>query len=280
MNIDCIDYSFIDQNLTQIICDQLEMIFIFFFKSRNVRRFDDNVFFHFITHALYFIFIVQNHIEFIIFMLIISFDQHQIILNKLWMNSHKIMLNIQFDRLWFKSNVCDYYDFFFIEFVFFSQFDMRCFFMHQLFNFFQFQSYDFFLFSIVALSPLKNQVMQNQKFSKKIMILQRSFTLDKSIIHSNQKINSASSSFSIKFSVKLNVIMISVVVYHFFFKRYHKNKNYDFFFMFLYNVNKILNYIESRMSIKFMFEMKKDFIQKITLKKINRLLFAKFKNLL
>ena len=50
--------------------------------------------------------------------------------------------------------------------------------------------------------------------------------------------------------------------------------------MFLYDVNKILNYIEFRMSIKFMPEMKKNFIQKITLKKMNRLLLAKFKNLL
>ena len=50
--------------------------------------------------------------------------------------------------------------------------------------------------------------------------------------------------------------------------------------MSLYDVNKILNYIEFRMSIKFMFKIKKSFIQKITLKKVNRLLFAKFKNLL
>ena len=50
--------------------------------------------------------------------------------------------------------------------------------------------------------------------------------------------------------------------------------------MSLYDVNKILNYIESRINIKFMPEVKKNFIQKITLKKVNRLLFAKFKNLL
>ena len=192
------------------------MSFIPFFKSRNVREFNDNVFFYFITHVLYLIFIVQNHTELIIFMLIISLDQHQIILNKLWMNNHEVMLNIQFNRLWFKLNACDPYNFLFIEFVFFFQFDMRRFFMHQLFNFFQFQSYDLFLFSIVALSFLRNQMMQNQKFSKKIMILQRFFTFDKSIIHSNQKINFANSSFSIKFSIKLNVIMISIAVYHFF----------------------------------------------------------------
>ena len=106
--------------------------------------------------------------------------------------------------------------FFFYRIRFFFQFDMRRFFMHQLFDFFQFQSYDFFLFSIVALSLLKDQMMQNQKLSKKMMILQRFFTLDKSIVYSNQKVGFANSLFSIKFSIKLNVIMISVVAYHFF----------------------------------------------------------------
>ena len=170
--------------------------------------------------------------------------------------------------------------FFFIEFVFSFQFDMRRFFMHQLFDSSQSQSYDLFLPSVVALPPLRDQVMQNQKSSKKMMILQRSFTFDKPIVHSNQKVSFANSSPSVKFSAKLNVIMISVVVYHSLFRRYHKNKNYDFFSMFLYDVNKILNYIESRMDIKFMPEMKKSFIQKITLKKVDRLLFAKFKDLL
>ena len=152
--------------------------------------------------------------------------------------------------------------------------------MHQLSDSSQSQSYDLLLSSVVALPPLRNQVMQNQKPSKKMMILQRPFTLDKPIIHSNQKVSSADSPSSIKSPVKLNVIMISVAAYHSLFRRYHKNKNYDFFSMSLYDVNKILNYIEPRMSIKFMPEMKKSFIQKITLKKVNRLLLAKFKNLL
>ena len=77
-------------------------------------------FFYFIIHALYFIFIVQNHIEFIIFMLIISFGQHQIILNKFWMNSHEMVLNMQFDRLWFKLGACDHYNFFLSNSFFFS----------------------------------------------------------------------------------------------------------------------------------------------------------------
>ena len=76
-----------------------------------------------------------------------------------------------------------------------------------------------------------NQMKKNQKSSKKIMILQRSSN-DKSTIFSNQKINFANSFFSIKFSIKLNVIMISIVVFNFFFKRNYKNKSYDFFLCF------------------------------------------------
>ena len=121
--------------------------------------------------------------------------------------------------------------------------------------------------------------MQNQKPSKKMVILQRPFTLDKSVVHSNQEVSSADSPSSVKFSVKLNVIMISAVVYHSFFRRYHKNKDYDFFFMSLYDVNKVLDYIEPRMSIRFMPEVKEGFTQKITLKKVDRLLFAEFKDL-
>ena len=71
--------------------------------------------------------------------------------------------------------------------------------------------------------------------------------------------------FLIKFFIKLNMIMISIVIYHFFSKRYHKNKNYDFFFMFLYNINKILNYIEFRINIEFMFKKKlysKNYVKK------------------
>ena len=76
LNIDCTDYSFIDQNLAQIVCDKLDMCFVSFSQSRNVKDFDDQMFFIFIIHVLYSIFIVQNHIEFIIFMLIINLNQH------------------------------------------------------------------------------------------------------------------------------------------------------------------------------------------------------------
>ena len=65
-------------------------------------------------------------------MLIISLGQHQIILDKFWMNNHEVVLDMQFDRLWFKSGACDHYGFSFTEFVFPFQLDMRRFFMHQL----------------------------------------------------------------------------------------------------------------------------------------------------
>ena len=149
---------------------------------------------------------------------------------------------------------------------------MRRSFMHQLLDSSQTSSYDFSLFSIVVLSFLNDQMMKNQKFSKKMMILQRFFTFDESIIHSNQKMSFANSSFLIESSIKLNVIMISIVIYHSLSKRHHKNKNYE--------INKILSYVKSRLSIKFMIEVNETFTQKFTFEKMNRLLLVKFKNLL
>ena len=166
MNIDCIDYSFIDQNLAQIICDRLEMIFISLFKFRNVRKFDDNVFFYFIIYALYFILIVQNHIEFITFMLITSFDQHQIILNKFWMNNHEVMLNMQFDRLWFKLNVCDHYDSFFIEFVFFSTRYASLFYASTIWFFSISVVRSFFIFDRRAIAFKKSNDAESEIFEK------------------------------------------------------------------------------------------------------------------
>ena len=196
------------------------------------------------------------------------------------MNNHEVMLDMQFDQLWFKSGACDHYDFFDIEFVLSSQLDMRRFFMHQLSESSRSKSYDLPLSSVVALPPLRNQVMENQKSSKKMMILQRSFTIDKPTVCSNQKISSANSFPSAKFSVKLNVIMISIAAFNSLTKRNYKNKTYDFFSMFLHDINQVLNYIESRMSIRSMPEVKKSFTQKITLEKVNRLLSVKFKDLL
>ena len=54
--------------------------------------------------------------------------------------------------------------------------------------------------------------------------------------------------------------MISTIVYYIFFKRNHKNKDYNFFFMFLYDINQILKYIKFRINIRFMFKIKKTFI--------------------
>ena len=152
---------------------------------------------------------------------------------------------------------------------------MRRSFMHQLLEFFSAQSYDLSLSSTVALSLLKNQNMKNQKPSKKMTILQRLSSLEKSTQSSKQK-NSPPSAKSPK---KINIIIISAAAYHILFKRNHKNKSYNFFSMSLYDINQILKYIEPCMSIRLMPEIKKTFTQKITLKKVNRLLLVKFKNL-
>ena len=76
LNINYISYSFIDQNLAQIIYNRLDINFISLFKPRCVKDFDNNISFYSITHVLYSILTVQNYIEFTISMLITSLNQH------------------------------------------------------------------------------------------------------------------------------------------------------------------------------------------------------------
>ena len=321
LNIDCTDYSFIDQDLAQIICDKLDMCLVFLFQSRNVKGFDDQMFFIFIIHVLYSILIVQNHIEFIIFMLIISLNQHQIILEKLWMNSHEVMLNMQFDQLSFKFDACDHYDVFIFSFEFFFTIDFR---RSSMQFFISFDSYERFAFSF-AQKFYMSFTIENVSKKRKMTILKRFFSLNESLIRSNEKMFFVSISFSfffifsitfffsftskVKFKIstnidsydktlsfefasfffkftkkifqitrKNNINMISTTIYYYLIMKHVKNKNYEFFVMFFNDINKIFDYIESRMSIRFMLEINEIFTQKIILKQIERLLSSKFKN--
>ena len=66
-------------------------------------------------------------------------------------------------------------------------------------------------------------------------------------------------------SRKKNINIISATIYYYLIIKHAKNKNYKFFVMFLNDINKIFNYIESRIKIKLIFEINEIFIQKITL---------------
>jgi hypothetical protein len=81
INNDCTDYSFIDTDIAQQVCEALEISFFKLNKLREVKSYDERRNKD-IIHAIYSFMIIQNHIESSISMMIIKLDQHSIILSK------------------------------------------------------------------------------------------------------------------------------------------------------------------------------------------------------
>ena len=81
INIDVIEYAFIDKQITQLVCDMLHMKFVSLLKSKFFIEFDDR---HVssIIHVIYFKLTIELHFELIVFLLIIDLNNHSIILKK------------------------------------------------------------------------------------------------------------------------------------------------------------------------------------------------------
>ena len=109
INIDAIDYAFIDREIAQLVCNMLSMKFVSLLKSKFLIEFDDR-YVSSIIHVIYFKLTIELHFELIAFLLIIDFDSHSIILEKSWMNKHEIILNMIYDKLIFKSFKCNHHD--------------------------------------------------------------------------------------------------------------------------------------------------------------------------
>ena len=82
LNIDVIDYSFIDKDIARIACNEFKLKLILLLKSRFLKDFDDK-FTTFIIYVIYSFFIVQNYCELLIFILITKLNNYYFILNKL-----------------------------------------------------------------------------------------------------------------------------------------------------------------------------------------------------
>ena len=108
MNTDCTVYTVIDEALIEIICEQLQIAFILLSVFRSLRDYNGQIASKSITYVIYFTFKVNGHAEQICFMLIVSLNNHRIIINKLWMNRHDVILNMLYDRIVFKLNRCKY----------------------------------------------------------------------------------------------------------------------------------------------------------------------------
>ena len=106
MNIDCIVYTMIDETLIEIICGQFQIAFIFLFVFQSFRDYNEQIAFKSIIHVIYFTFKINEYVEQICSMLIVSLNNHRIIIDKPWMNKHEVILNMLYDRIMFKSNRC------------------------------------------------------------------------------------------------------------------------------------------------------------------------------
>jgi len=82
IDIEAADYSFIDEVIAQIVCDQLQIESLTLIKAKLIREFDDHYAKKFITHVIYSNLTVQDHTIDTASMLITRLDQHQIILGK------------------------------------------------------------------------------------------------------------------------------------------------------------------------------------------------------
>jgi len=103
IDIEAADYSFIDKLITQNVCDYLQIKSLSLIKLKSIREFNDHYAKKLITHAIYLNLTVQDHIKRFIFMLITWLNQHQMILEKTWMNKIKVTINMKDDCFQFSS---------------------------------------------------------------------------------------------------------------------------------------------------------------------------------
>ena len=109
IDIDVIEYVFIDREITQFVCNMLNMKFVSLLKSKFLIEFDDR-YASSIIHVIYFKLTINLHSEFIALLLIIDLNNHSIILEKWWMNKHQIILNMIYDKLIFKLKRCNHHE--------------------------------------------------------------------------------------------------------------------------------------------------------------------------
>ncbi len=74
IDIEAADYSFIDEVIAQIVCDQLQIKFLTLIKAKSIREFDDHYAKKLITHVIYSNLTVQDHMINIASMLITRLD--------------------------------------------------------------------------------------------------------------------------------------------------------------------------------------------------------------
>ncbi len=94
MNIEAADYSFINEVTAQIVCDQLQIELLTLIKAKSIQEFNNHYVKKLITHVIYLNLTIQDHTVDTAFILITQLKQHQIILEKTWMNKINLVINM------------------------------------------------------------------------------------------------------------------------------------------------------------------------------------------
>jgi len=103
IDIEAADYSFIDEVIVQIVCDQLQIESLTLIKAKSIQEFDDYYAKKLITHVIYLNLTVQDHTINTAFMLITWLNQHQMILEKIWMNKINLVIDMQINSFRFSN---------------------------------------------------------------------------------------------------------------------------------------------------------------------------------
>jgi hypothetical protein len=105
ININVIEYAFIDESVAHSICDILNIEFVQLIEKRLIRIYDERKD-QIITHVIYSKMIIQEHIESLIFMLIIKLRQQILILEKSWMRKHEVSYHEKTNNIEFSFEFC------------------------------------------------------------------------------------------------------------------------------------------------------------------------------
>ena len=163
IDIDAFEYAFINEEIAQKICHKLKLTLISLFRLKKVFNFEKTEI-KLIIHQILLKMILQNHSKLFAFLFIIKIKQHSLILNKLWINRHKMIFNIINDECYFTSNHCDHVETSFLLF--------RLFVFQRLFNSnkqfnktLYFSFFDQLLTSLSFVNVQKYQIFQRRTVS-------------------------------------------------------------------------------------------------------------------
>ena len=109
IDTDATEYAFINEITAHIICKNLEISLISLLKPKSVKSFDEYLAKRSITHVIYPDLTVQDHSELTASMLITPLRQHSVILEKPWLNWHRVVLDIKSDSLLFVPSQCSHF---------------------------------------------------------------------------------------------------------------------------------------------------------------------------